>query len=124
MVCYRIYSVCLCFGYIAVFYFQYSHPVGFCCSRCEFESRLLWGWFVSPRTDHSALMCHSFSFQLLPAFLHHYHRLHLRFSTHLSSGFGLQFAVQDVAQYLIPSALLSVQPSQAVAAVECDFGIC
>ena len=65
--------------------FSIFHPVGFRRRRCEFESRLFRGCFVSARTDHPALMCHSFGCQLLPAFLHHLHRLHLRFPTLLSS---------------------------------------
>ena len=86
MVCNRIYSVCLCFGWIAVFYFQGSRRVRF-RRRCGFESHLLLGWFVSAHTDLPVLMCRSFGCRFLPAFLHRHHHPRLRIPRYSSSGF-------------------------------------
>ena len=123
-VCYRICSVCLCFGWIAVFYYQCSHPVGFRRHPYGFGLRPPRGWFVSADTGHFVLMCHTFGYRFLPAFLRHHHRPHLLFPIHcLPVLDDLECAVQDVAQYLIPSAVLSVQPSQAVSVLRCNFGI-
>ena len=86
MVCNRIYSVCLCFSWIAVFYFQCSHRVRF-RRRCGFGSHLLLGRFVSAHTDLPVLMCRSFGCRFLPAFLHRHHHPRLRIPRYSSSVF-------------------------------------
>ena len=96
--------------FYSVFYFQCSHPVGL-RGRCGFVSHLR-GWSEMVHTVFSGISSSSSS------------SLSLVSDTFSSSSGYLQFAVQDVAQYLIPSVAFSVQPSKAVSILRCHFTAC